>query len=90
MNPSFGLSVGNLNHFIGAILGGTGYVRQRNQEFSLKDVPVTELKSQVENTIEVIENTLKKPMTTDYFLTHLVMHLSYHLGQVNYHRRLLS
>jgi uncharacterized damage-inducible protein DinB len=29
------------------------------------------------------------PMTTGYFLIHLYGHLSYHLGQVNYHRRLL-
>ena len=30
------------------------------------------------------------PMTTGYFLTHLATHLNYHLGQINYHRRLLS
>ncbi len=29
-------------------------------------------------------------MTTEYFLVHLAMHLTYHLGQVNYHRRLLD
>jgi uncharacterized damage-inducible protein DinB len=32
----------------------------------------------------------KEGMTTGFFLTHLVSHLSYHLGQVNYHRRLLD
>ena len=31
-----------------------------------------------------------QPMTTGYFLTHLTTHFNYHLGQVNYHRRLLS
>ncbi|TYZ08121.1 DinB family protein [Hymenobacter lutimineralis] len=30
------------------------------------------------------------PMTTEYFLVHLATHLAYHLGQVNYHRRLLD
>ncbi|MFC3159927.1 Protein of unknown function [Chryseobacterium arachidis] len=30
------------------------------------------------------------PMTTEYFLIHLVAHLDYHLGQINYHRRLLD
>ncbi|WP_311136920.1 hypothetical protein [Chryseobacterium luquanense] len=30
------------------------------------------------------------PMTTEYFLIHLLGHLSYHLGQINYHRRLLD
>jgi hypothetical protein len=29
-------------------------------------------------------------MTTEYFLVHLTMHLAYHLGQINYHRRLLG
>ena len=31
-----------------------------------------------------------EPMTTGFFLIHLVTHLGYHLGQVNYHRRLLD
>jgi uncharacterized damage-inducible protein DinB len=29
-------------------------------------------------------------MTTEFFLTHLTTHFNYHLGQINYHRRLLS
>ena len=29
-------------------------------------------------------------MTTAYFLLHLYGHFNYHLGQINYHRRLLS
>ncbi len=29
------------------------------------------------------------PMSTTYFLIHLAAHLGYHLGQINYHRRLL-
>ena len=28
--------------------------------------------------------------STEYFLIHLATHLAYHLGQVNYHRRLLD
>lgn len=99
--------VGNLNHFIGAVIGNTGYERQRSQEFSLKDVPRDVLLAQINNTILVVENTLKtikvadlddlypievsnEPMTAEYFLTHLVHHLSYHLGQINYHRRLFD
>ncbi|HEY5407636.1 MAG TPA: hypothetical protein VIJ92_11120 [Ginsengibacter sp.] len=31
--------LGNLNHFIGATLGNTGYVRERDKEFSLKNIP---------------------------------------------------
>jgi uncharacterized damage-inducible protein DinB len=99
--------VGNLNHFIGAILGNTGYVRQRDLEFSLKDVPKAELIKQVDETIAVVESVLKQltetdlqkeykrrvfedDMTTEYFLVHLSTHLAYHLGQINYHRRLLD
>ena len=39
---------GNLNHFIGNILGQTGYVRQREYEFSAKNIPRTELISSIE------------------------------------------
>ena len=31
-----------------------------------------------------------KESTTHHFLVHLAMHLAYHLGQINYHRRLLD
>ena len=30
------------------------------------------------------------PMTTAFFLVHLATHLNWHLGQINYHRRLLT
>jgi hypothetical protein len=36
------------------------------------------------------EEVLGYPMTTVFFLIHLSGHLSYHLGQVNYHRRLID
>lgn len=99
--------VGNLNHFIGEQLGNTGYVRERDLEFSLKNVPRAELIEKVEAT-EVMVNTvlsqlseedLKKEysripsedkMSTTHFLIHLIAHLDYHLGQINYHRRLLD
>ena len=99
--------VGNLNHFIGATLGNTGYVRQRDLEFTNKNVPVSDMKNQVKETITMVGKTLSKLteadlqaeyrrnpfedyMTTEYFLTHLALHLAYHLGQINYHRRLLD
>jgi uncharacterized damage-inducible protein DinB len=31
----------------------------------------------------------EKEMTTGFFLVHLATHLAYHLGQINYHRRLI-
>src|SRR3954469_3247393 len=52
--------VGNLNHFIGATLGNTGYVRQRDLEFSTKNIPRGELISRIENTIYTVDDTLLK------------------------------
>jgi uncharacterized damage-inducible protein DinB len=99
--------VGNLNAYIGATLGQTGYIRQRDLEFSLKDVPKDELLNQVDTVMLIVNNTLvnltvddlrkdypikvfKEKMTTEFFLVHLSTHLVYHLGQINYHRRLLD
>jgi hypothetical protein len=99
--------IGNLNHFIGAVLGNSGYVREREKEFSLKNIPRNELVSNLEKTITIVKTSLTnlpeaemetnfpievfgKPLTTGFFLIHLTTHLSYHLGQINYHRRLLD
>lgn len=99
--------VGNLNTYIGAILGGSGYIRNRDLEFSLKNVARKELISMIEATITVVNQTLDQlteadiaaeypqlvfaeKTSTEYFLTHLTTHLAYHLGQINYHRRLLD
>jgi uncharacterized damage-inducible protein DinB len=99
--------VGNLNNYIGAELGKTGYIRNRELEFSLKDVPKAELIEKVTATIAMVNDVLSKltaedlekeyplvvfedTMTTGYFLIHLLTHLDYHLGQINYHRRLLD
>ena|SRR6218665_2824951 len=99
--------VGNLNTYIGMELGKTGYIRNRELEFSLKNIPRKELIEKVESTIKMIDSTLDTlsqedlekdyptealgyKMTTEYFLIHLLSHLNYHLGQINYHRRLLD
>lgn len=36
------------------------------------------------------DNIFGFPMTHTYFLIHLEGHLSYHLGQINYHRRIIA
>ncbi len=99
--------IGGLNHFIGATLAQTGYVRNRDQEFSNKGVKRKELVAQLEELIPMINNTLNgltpeqmedeypiffdKPKTsTSYVLLLLSLHLNYHLGQVNYLRRILD
>ena len=50
---------GNLNHFIGAELGKTGYIRQREREFSEKHLPRIELLFNLEETIRTIDKTLQ-------------------------------
>ncbi|WP_412467212.1 DUF1572 family protein [Pedobacter sp. KLB.chiD] len=99
--------VGNLNTYIGTTLGGTGYVRNRELEFSLKDIAKQELINMIEATITVVGETLGQvsqeqmdneypipvlgeKTSTEFFLVHLSTHLAYHLGQINYHRRLLD
>jgi uncharacterized damage-inducible protein DinB len=98
---------GNLQHFFGAVLGDTGYVRDRDAEFAAKGTTRADLLADVEAARASVRNTLAKlsdedfsktypievfgkPMTTGSFLTHLTTHFNYHLGQVNYHRRLLA
>ena len=97
--------IGNLNHFMGAIMGETGYVRDRKEEFSKKNVPIARLEAEILKTRDVVMAALKKisdadlvktypvemfggPIKTGHFLLHLYGHLNYHLGQLNYHRRL--
>jgi len=99
--------VGNLNTYIGAEIGKTGYVRDRDREFSQKNIPRDELVKMIGDTITVVANSLnklkqedlekeypllvfKEKTSTGFFLIHLAVHLAYHLGQVNYHRRLLD
>lgn len=98
---------GNLRHFIGATLGGTGYVRDRGAEFSRSDLSRAELLERIaaaeEEVRRSLENLSAEALTTDYpqaiagyrvrtgeFLMHLLAHLAYHLGQVDYHRRILA
>lgn len=97
---------GNLQHFVGKVLGGTDYVRNREAEFADKHIPRTTLLKEIATTKKVVSDVLHnmspaqldetypiqvfgEPMTTGFFLIHLATHLTYHRGQINYHRRLL-
>jgi uncharacterized damage-inducible protein DinB len=99
--------IGNLNTYIGAQIGKTNYVRNRELEFLQKDIPQAELIAKIEATIVVINDALDQltdeelkkeyPLlvfetktSTEFLLIHLTTHLAYHLGQINYHRRLLD
>ena len=100
---------GNLSQFIGDDLGDVPFARDRESEFSVKNLPRAELIDGLRPTRALVEQTLAhlndarldsihprqppgfpKAMSSRYFLVHLYGHLNYHLGQINYHRRLTS
>lgn len=99
--------IGNLNTYIGKEIGKTNYIRNRELEFSQKNIPRQELLKNLNDTINVVRNSLSafpqneleneypilvftEKTTIGYLLVHLTTHLSYHLGQINYHRRLIE
>ncbi|MES2456312.1 MAG: DUF1572 family protein [Bacteroidota bacterium] len=99
--------IGNLNTYIGAQLGSTGYLRNREEEFTMENIPREQLVEKVEQTILMIGQTFDmisdqqlneiypgetpfNEVTTHYSFVHLAMHLAYHLGQINYHRRFID
>ncbi|MDZ4864725.1 MAG: DUF1572 family protein [Gemmatimonadota bacterium] len=98
---------GNLRHFVGATLGGTGYVRDRDHEFAARNLSRADLAAGLAAAEADVRRTLGRLTTTDLqrafpiplaghryqtddLLLHLVTHLSYHLGQVDYHRRVVT
>jgi len=50
---------GNLQHFVGASLGGSGYVRDKAAEFSDRGVPRTGLLARIDQTREIVARTLE-------------------------------
>lgn len=98
--------VGNLRHFIGAHYGGTGYVRDRDAEFSVRGLSRDELlkligaaRAEVVATLSaldpsVLDETYIAPgdrkVLAGLWLMHLAVHLGYHLGQIDYHRRMVT
>ncbi len=98
--------IGNLNHFIGATLLQTNYVRNREAEFANKNISKEILLVQLKNAQEIVNQAFEKMTgedllktypydfmgsnTTGFYITRFLCHLSYHLGQINYHRRLLD
>jgi Protein of unknown function (DUF1572) len=99
--------IGGLNYLIGATLSNTGYIRNRDQEFTDKGIGKKRIVQQLQELIPMINETLhsltpeqmdspypaffdKENATNSYVLTQLLLHLNYHLGQVNYLRRVFE
>lgn len=98
---------GNVQHYFGARLAGTGYHRDRPAEFADRDVPRTEIVRRIEAAREAVhaaaeavdESALAAEfpevvgglrVATGEYLIHLLAHFAYHLGQLDYHRRLVT
>jgi hypothetical protein len=97
---------GNVQHFIGARLAGTGYVRQRDAEFSRRDVSRAEIIQELDKAIAAVRSLDGKTdadlprifpdqfggkqVNIESILFFLHGHLTYHLGQIDYYRRLTT
>lgn len=98
---------GNLQHYIGAHLGKSGYRRDRDAEFARRGAPRAELLDEIAAAAAAVSDALGRltdanlqdeypedyrgeKSTVAFMLPHILGHLNYHLGQINYHRRLLS
>lgn len=97
--------VGNLRHFVGTVLGGSSFVRNRDDEFAgrghSRAVVAAELRAASDEIARALGALAPQALDAPYpapvaghtvnaerFLTHLVAHLGYHLGQIDYHRRM--
>jgi hypothetical protein len=98
---------GNVQHYLGARLGGTGYVRDRPAEFARRHVPRAEIVQEIEaarKSLAAAQSRLTgSDLTEDFpevignlqfetgdYLIHLVSHFTFHLGQLDYHRRMVT
>ena len=102
-NPGGNLALhlcGNLRHFIAAMLGGSGYIRQRDDEFNTKDLKKSELIDEIKTTKKVVLETIKgltnEQLEENYPVNVFgkemttIFFLNHLYGHLNYHRRLLD
>jgi len=97
--------VGNLNHFVGTQLGGSGYVRDREREFTeAQPPPKEELLARLDAAVALFRRVteglsaeqLAAPHPEARFgtvyeaLVHLVAHFALHRGQMSYIARLVK
>ena len=98
---------GNVQHYMGARMGSTGYVRDRPAEFARRNVPREEIVQEIEaarKSLTAIPGGLGvRDLSGDFpevignlrfetgdYLIHLVSHFNFHLGQIDYHRRMVT
>ncbi len=98
---------GTLQHFIGNVIGDSGYIRNKEAEMKAKNVPRERLLEEIENTRKVVvdaleqvskaelqkqfpTNDFEEPVTTEFYLIHLLKNLGFHLGQISLLRQMVT
>src|SRR5215472_16882308 len=96
---------GNLNHFVGAQLGGSGYVRDREREFTETQLPskgdaLQKLDDAVAGFRKVVSSLSAEQLAAPHpearfgvvmnALIHLLAHFALHRGQMSYIVRLVK
>ena len=115
MTPGSALSAGNLcmqltgtlQHYIGNMMGDSGYIRNKEAEHKARNLNRERLLEEINNTQTVVINTLEEmsktelqkvfptnefeePVTTEYYLLHLLKLLSFYIGQIRYHHLMVT
>jgi hypothetical protein len=98
---------GNLQHYIGNIVGDSGYIRNKEAEMKARNLSRERLTEEIDATRNTVVNTLEEvsktdlqkifptnefeePVTTEYYLIHLLKNFSFYFGQIKYHHQLVS
>jgi uncharacterized damage-inducible protein DinB len=97
---------GNIRHFIGNVLGGIPYTRDRDREFARRAGTRDELVGELAQALIAVEQVVPRltaeqldaiftghpdvRVPTRRFLLHLCTHTSFHLGQAGYLRRVIN
>ena len=98
---------GNLREFVGRLVGGVAFERNRPQEFAGPAVPQVELLERIQAVAALVVpivsglsaaqlevsfplDFLGRPLSTGATLIHIDGHLNWHLGQIDYLRRILT
>jgi uncharacterized damage-inducible protein DinB len=91
---------GNLNHYVGALVAGTGYVRDRDHEFTdAEQYPRDEILARFREAVDLVIRTVESQSEADFIMTvdaqkpiqtrlglFLVCaaHMNNHIGQMSY------
>jgi len=98
---------GNMQHYIGTVLGCSTYVRNRDAEFSQRGLTREQVLRRLDEAMADVDDSLRHltddelgqpfpervgemSLLTGQFLIHCLAHMGYHLGQLDYHRRMVT